>query len=253
MKLQLIYPLKQVQITQVFGETAYVDWYKKNGITFTGHDGIDFYAVHGTPILATHDGYAHYEIDRKGGHGVVIRSDKQYEYYGKEVYFKTIYWHLVDSTLDKQYKSPVEGYTGLGKELFVKQGDIIGYADNTGLSGGSHLHYALKPCDQYATNLEPNNGYYGCINPTPYFDRRRFNEDINYGDYGEEVVYLQNLLVKYGYMNPVHSSESGYYGKKTKEAVYKFQVACAVASRWTLYWNGGRYVGPATRYALNLL
>jgi hypothetical protein len=204
-------------------------------------------------LFATHDGYAHYEIDSKGGHGIVIRTDKPYEYKGKESYFKTISWHLVDSAIDKRYISPVWGYTGQGKELFVKAGDIIGYADNTGLSGGSHLHYALKPCDKNGNNLEPNNGYYGCIDPTPYFDRRRFEVDIRYGDHNEEVVYLQNLLVRYGYMNPVHSSESGYYGKKTRDAVYKFQIACAVASWWTLYWNGGNYVGPATRFALNLL
>ena len=62
-----------------------------------GHNGIDFNAYHGQPVYASHDGTCYPEIDDKGGNGVVIRSDKAYEYESQEVYFKTIYWHLIDA------------------------------------------------------------------------------------------------------------------------------------------------------------
>ena len=77
MKLKLIYPLNPpVVITQVFGNVH--PFYTNLG--FKGHNGIDFRAPHGTPIYATHDGYASYQVDSGGGHGVVVITDKEFEY-----------------------------------------------------------------------------------------------------------------------------------------------------------------------------
>lgn len=165
MKLQIIYPLDSILISQGFGENPqmYADP-KYGGIK--GHNGIDFYAGHGNPVYATHDGVATFEIDNSFGHGVVLRTDKMFDYKGGQAYFKTIYWHLCDGVKEPQFKSPIEGRI----DVYVKNGDLIGYADNTGASTGDHLHFGLKPMDSNFNNIEQQNGYLGAIDPTPYFD-----------------------------------------------------------------------------------
>jgi len=170
MKFTLGKPLKNIRVNQYFGANA-TNMYKAQGMS--GHNGIDFYALNGEPVLATHDGTAYYQIDQAGGHGIVLLSDKEYDYEGGQSFFKTIYWHLVDPLKQPQYKSPIQDFT-FGKA--VKKGEIIGYADNTGASTGSHLHFAVKPVAKSGEssnsfyNLEQKNGYYGAIDPAPYFE-----------------------------------------------------------------------------------
>lgn len=60
-------------------------------------------------------------------------------------------------------------------------------------------------------------------------------------------------MIKNGFMSPVASAEYGQYGPKTRDAVSKFQYKYQVSSNLVLFWNGGKYVGPATRRALNNL
>lgn len=155
MKPDIIFPVN-TPISQPFGVNK--EFYSNpiyGGVK--GHPGVDFFAQHGTPIYATHDGRAEYQIDAGGGHGVVITSEDRT--------FKTIYWHMVDSSKDTQYKSPVEGKNYLDVEC----GDLVGYADNTGASTGNHLHYSLKFCKDGMT-LNIDNGYLGNINPVPFFN-----------------------------------------------------------------------------------
>lgn len=163
MKIELSYPLNNPVITQLFGANPqfYSDP-KFGGII--GHNGIDFSAYRGEPVYATHDGLASYQVDNSQGHGVVIIS--------KDNSFKTIYWHLCDPLKYPQYTSPIanKGFVS------VCNGDLIGYADNTGASTGDHLHFGLKPVAQGENawtwyNTEQNNGYNGSINPLPYFDK----------------------------------------------------------------------------------
>lgn len=257
MKLSLTYPVRNPIITQKFGETAYLQYYRDHGINFKGHNGIDFYASHGQPIFATHDGIATFQEDSSGGMGVVLLSDSVYEYGDKYVYFKTIYWHMVDSSKEPKYKSPVEGHNAITGGLKVKKGDIIGYADSTGLSTGDHLHFGLKPClpdEPIGTwaNILQDNGYMGAIDPMPYFDRHIFNTDMNFGDQSDGVVELQKYLIMHGFMTPIPSGEYGYYGNKTKNAVSNFQWYYKVASPLILYWNKGNFVGSMTRRFLNV-
>lgn len=161
MKFVLKPPLKFISITQKFGQngTAY---YAEQGMK--GHNGIDMFAMDGTPVYAAHDGRVTFTgYDGAGGLGVVIRTEEKFDYGKKEVYFKTIYWHLKKDSIK---------VTGSQK---VKAGDLIAQADNTGLSTGSHLHFALKPIykkekDWQWENLEQDNGYKGAIDPLPYFE-----------------------------------------------------------------------------------
>lgn len=172
MKLQLSYPVNsqadgQVIINQPFGANpGFYSDPKYGGIK--GHNGLDFFAGHGTPIYATHDGLASYQIDSGGGHGIVILTEKDYD----GIFYKTIYWHLIDGLKEPKYKSPLQGKAGYTKVL---NGELIGYADNTGASTGDHLHFGLKPVARGESwwvwdNIEQQNGYNGAIDPMPFFD-----------------------------------------------------------------------------------
>lgn len=167
-KFDLFYPVKPLHFNQKFGENPqfYADS-KYGGIV--GHNGIDFQASHGQPVYAAHDGICYPEIDSQGGNGVVIRTNQSYDYTGPnapasgQVYFKTIYWHLIQD--DAVVK------TG----QIVKAGDLIGYADSTGASTGDHLHFGLKPQAYNEQNfswynVDQGGGYLGAIDPMPYFN-----------------------------------------------------------------------------------
>ena len=252
MKLQLQKPLKDLKITQKFGN--------KNPELYgnVGHNGMDFRASHGTPIYATHDGFASYQVDSGGGHGVVIITDKEYEdINGVPSYFKTIYWHMPDPLKEPKYKSPFADKTGFTP---VKCGDLIGYADNTGKSTGDHLHFGLKPVakgENWGTwyNTEQNNGYFGAIDPEPYLPKNQFSftweftKNMQFGDKGKEVLMLQRALTELGYLDDVID---GKYGSKTKTAVLAFQVAYKVIYS-PLDSALGYFFGAKSRRALNNL
>lgn len=248
MKLELKHPLKVFKITQRFGNIN-PELYGN-----AGHNGIDCYAPHGTPIYASHDGFASYQVDGGGGHGVVVITDKEYDYNNSQSYFKTIYWHMVDPLKEPKYKSPIADKTGF---VPVKAGDLIGYADNTGKSTGSHLHYGLKPVakgENWGTwyNTAQNNGYFGAIDPEPFLPKidlgvdYKFTKDLQVGSKGKDVYVLQTILNKLGFYD---GKIDGDYGSQTKVAVLAFQVRYGVCKPIeSLY---GYYCGPKTRSILN--
>ena len=87
------------------------------------HQGTDFAAPAGTPIMASGSG----NITRAkwcggGGNCVKIKHNSTYQ---------TIYAHMINFA--KGIKT--------GKK--VKQGQIIGYVGSTGMSTGPHLHYEV--------------------------------------------------------------------------------------------------------------
>lgn len=162
--MKLAYPLHPQNpgyppfITQAFGVNP--AYYAKFGTK--GHMGVDFMAPHGTPVYAAHDGFAFYVgPDAHGGDGVYIRfQDEELKWW------TIINWHLIAKT-DRIYAPLVDS-----KGRQVKQGDLIGFADNTGApfeSTGDHLHFGLAPCDKDGTFVELGNGYGGCVDPKPYF------------------------------------------------------------------------------------
>jgi hypothetical protein len=258
-KFELYYPLKHYFVTQYFGGNA--QYYQNNGINIIGHNGIDILANHGAPVYASHDGYLDYGSDLDGGHGVTITTDNTYEYKGKQVYFKTVYWHFCDPKKEPQFKSPFNNMNG----VFVKAGTLIGYADSTGLSTGDHCHWALKPMMKNSAgvlyNVEQNNGYLGAVDQTPYLNNKSaadiqgkylFTKDIHYGDRGEDVRQLQIKLIYLGYKIP--STATGYFGKETRSALIKFQddqkIPLTFSQRNIALSS---IAGPATRAALNKL
>jgi murein DD-endopeptidase MepM/ murein hydrolase activator NlpD len=87
------------------------------------HNGIDWAGPIGTPILAAGNGVIE-EAGRKGEYGNYIRIRHANGY-------QTAYAHL-------------NGYAPKTQEgARVRQGEVIGYIGNTGLSAGPHLHFEV--------------------------------------------------------------------------------------------------------------
>ena len=87
------------------------------------HQGVDFAAPTGTPIMAAGTGHIEF-VGNNGGAGKYIRIKHMNGY-------KTAYAHL------SKYAS------GINKNVKVNQGQTIGYVGSTGLSTGPHLHYEV--------------------------------------------------------------------------------------------------------------
>ncbi len=186
MKFELAYPCKPYVVNQKFGENG--AYYQSHGINIVGHNGIDLRAKHGQPIYAAHDGIAYFETDNSGGEGVILITNESFDYKGGQAWFKTIYWHLCDYAKEPKYKSPVLDYQQKHSKqpMPIKRGDLLGYADSTGLSTGDHLHFGLKAIKPGTNNsngedaadvgignwitLDTGNGFLGAINPTSYFN-----------------------------------------------------------------------------------
>jgi hypothetical protein len=271
MKLQIYYPTKPFYVTQKFGEVASLDYYKNNNVLVVGHNGMDLRAKHGDPIYAAHDGEAWYEIDGKQGHGVVLRTSEKFDYESGRCYFKTIYWHLCDPIKEPKFKSPVLAYADLNKPgMKVKAGDVIGYADSTGLSTGDHLHFGIKPVAKNEKNgsfynAKQENGYYGAIDPEPFLNGKyasdingfkpstvHFLKDMKLSDTGVEIARLQSVLKELGYF-PISQECTGYYGEITRNAVFHFQQDHVTLTPWEILWSKGSSFGPKSRAVINNL
>ncbi len=124
----LLWPLKDVYITQYFGNTPFAQSGAYNG---SSHNGLDMRASVGTPVYSSLAGVIE-------GTGNTDAYPGCYSY-GKWVLIRhynglsTLYAHL---SLIK-----------VGKGQTVGTGDIIGYSGNTGYSTGPHLHYGVYATD----------------------------------------------------------------------------------------------------------
>jgi len=104
------------------------------------HNGVDYAARTGTPIMTTASGTV-IHASWKGGYGncVIIKHNEKYT---------TLYAHL------SKFKK------GISKGSYVKQGDIIGYVGSTGYSTGPHLHYEFmvygKHVNPFTQELPPS-------------------------------------------------------------------------------------------------
>jgi len=185
MRLNLFYPIKPWIVGQGFGlslacientpdvpitkrkvvakingvcPVGYIELYPLLGMK--GHPGVDVIAYSGQPVYASIDGKVQeIQTEPERGLGVGIVSHNRYEMdeYG-EHYVKVRDWHFKGINVS------------LGQE--VNAGDLIGWADNTGLSAGDHLHNELKPVEFNADgsyyNVFQSNGYFGAIDSEPF-------------------------------------------------------------------------------------
>jgi len=105
------------RVSQWFGE--HPDWYKRFGLA--GHNGLDYAAPLGSPVLAAHLGMVQRGFD-PGGYGNWVKV------VGSRM--TTIYAHLSHISVQAGDR--------------VQAGDQLGNVGSTGNSTGPHLHFALR-------------------------------------------------------------------------------------------------------------
>ena len=148
--MQLGRSLKTNWITQKFGENKN-PIYKKWGMV--GHNGVDFLAQDGEPIywdcFDCVGKVVGLSVEPNEGLGVVVITED------KDGIFQHRFWHLKDISCK------------VGQIL--DSGQLIGHANSTGHSTGTHLHRDLKPLNSDYSLTLPENGYWGAIDLMPYF------------------------------------------------------------------------------------
>ena len=156
----MAWPLKNIIITQYFGDTAFAKSGAYNG---KGHNGIDFGASPGTPILSSLSG----TVAGTGNTDLVAGCYS----YGKWVLINhdnglsTLYAHLSLIKAEKGQR--------------VSTGDIIGYSGNTGYTTGPHLHFGVYATQgvkivQYTNSVNCKNAV------IPVADLRAYLNPIQY-------------------------------------------------------------------------
>lgn len=121
----LTYPVdfKPPFVTQHFGERP--EYYRQFGLK--GHEGMDFRAPTGTPILAAAEG----TVD-------IAAVGKQY---GVQIWLR----HALESDVYQTLYAHLQKFApGIQRGKQVARGELIGYADNTGNSSAAHLHFGLR-------------------------------------------------------------------------------------------------------------
>ena len=162
--LRLRYPTSVSGITQHFGANPQnYNQFLCGGQPLPAHEGIDLAAPDGSPIFACADGIvSRVETSAaSGNYGIHVRIKHQI---GAQEY-ETIYAHF-------QRVTP-----GLVVGQPVRRGAVIGFANSTGNSSGSHLHLTLKKKGATARGEKQQlvSGewvVYPCdiISPEPYLD-----------------------------------------------------------------------------------
>lgn len=239
-------PLRQWYVNQKFGENnACVDLatgkntilcdglhppagYKSVYSQMKGHNALDLMAITGTEVYSAHDGIVE-EVENDPARGLglgIVSFDKFPIVETGNTCVKTRYWHLKSFAVKKGD--------------LIKAGQIIGYANNTGYSAGSHLHFELKPVTyrlkdgkiSFLKNTLQDNGYFGAIDPSPYLEGSiYFPFDLSRGMRNEYVKVLQECLISLGF---AISSPTGYFGDETFFAVKAFQKKYKKSVLWAM-------------------
>lgn len=115
-----VWPTVEERITQRYG--ANKSYYAQFGLP-GGHEGLDIAAAPGTPLYAVYPGTVYRATGNEGNYGIQVRIEHAGGY-------KTVYAHL------QELRCAVGDV--------VEAGDVIGLADSTGNSTGSHLHMTVK-------------------------------------------------------------------------------------------------------------
>jgi len=172
---------KRFYITQEFGENLndfYKNWRMK------GHNGIDYSVRSGyndgnyqTRIFAGHDGWVISDASTQSytkGIYVTIMSD-EVTINSRPCKVKTVYFHLSKAFVSVKPNTEDQWWKGWFKKNknYVKGGALIGLAGNSGeYTTGPHLHFGMhiywKQTDG-TYQLDWDNGYYGAVDPQPYF------------------------------------------------------------------------------------
>jgi murein DD-endopeptidase MepM/ murein hydrolase activator NlpD len=136
-------------IAQLWGENPQI--YRQityDGVPLKGHNGIDFLTPNGAQLLAVENGVvADAVLNSNTGFGAYIRLIHSWG--------ESLYGHL-------QSLNVRAGQT-------VTRGMVIGLSDNSGLSFGPHLHFAIR-----INPYQRTDGWGGFTDPLPYLPPDRF-------------------------------------------------------------------------------
>lgn len=193
-----------ILLTQLFGAND-VDFYQKLGLL--GHNGIDFkttqFLFGHAPVVAAHDGYVISDksnMKQTSGVFVKLLSD-EVEIAGRKCKVQTIYYHLKTArvSITDNLSSPQvrEMYWSRKGERFVKAGQLIGTADNSGqYTTGPHLHFGMyiawkKSNGTY--DFDWANGYDGAVNPMPYLLGNQLFQ-ISTGLFSSQFFYNSKII-----------------------------------------------------------
>jgi len=121
-------PVKAARLTSGFG-------YRRHPLlkTLRLHSGVDWAGPVGTPIMAAGSGTIEV-AGREGGYGNYVRIRHANGY-------KTAYGHMLRFA------------EGVAKGVKVRQGQVIGYLGNSGMSTGPHLHYEVLVNSRFTNPL----------------------------------------------------------------------------------------------------
>ncbi len=147
--INFLWPTDYKVVTQAFGINP--QWYEQYGLP--GHEGIDMRAPTNSPIRAAWGGkVVRNEFHKAYGNSIRIEAEIRGETY------EFVYAHFANP-----------GRFKVG--AMVKKGDIIGDADSTGNSTGSHLHFSLKK--RGATASGETTWPWDLVDPTQFFAELR--------------------------------------------------------------------------------
>ena len=214
-EIKLILPVRDIFVTQLFGETLYlydkdkkknVDIYKQLGMI--GHPGIDFRAKVGCNFNIVHDGIITFAgYGQSGSLNLIVASILK----GEGV--RTAYSHcskLVVKVGDK-----------------VKAGKLGGQTGNSGkYTNAPHLHFEFAEIKNNIV-INRDNGYKGAIDPSPYFPKNwdksnawhKYGRRRDWGAYQNEIKVMVSLI-RYLKRLPTHEEINACtYGGWDREAI----------------------------------
>ena len=166
------------------------------------HNGVDFSAKTGTPVIATASGTVEKVESLKGGYGnyIQIKHDDQYQ---------TLYAQL--SEMDVQVGDKVE------------KGQLIGKVGNTGHSTGPHLHYEVI---KNGEKVDPKD-YYKATPDTPtrpaiLILEQKSRDPKNVAVYAvKEEHYDVNLGAGFEYEKIIYDDNKAIFIKKNEKPIIK--------------------------------
>jgi murein DD-endopeptidase MepM/ murein hydrolase activator NlpD len=150
-------PIRGARLTSGFG-------YRRHPLLHTvrAHLGVDWSAPIGTPIMASGNGVIEV-AGREGNYGNYVRIRHANGY-------KTAYGHMLRFA------------AGVVKGVKVRQGQIVGFLGNTGMSTGPHLHYEVLVNNQHTNPLSIK------------IPRSRQLQGRNLNDFRKEKARIDDLM-----------------------------------------------------------